>query len=138
MIATLTDFCLQLWQKKNCGLSQPKKCWNYKKIFLGLRSQTNVCDFYRQNICSVTNCQSKWINKEKYYLKSLINGYEVWHKNGWSKLQKYKVSKTRCNFLVEFVSSLFPLKWRVDCFWIEIADERLRFLQTKHLQCTRW
>ena len=22
------------------------------------------------------------------------------------------------------------------CLWIEIADERLRFLQTKHLQCT--
>ena len=22
-----------------------------------------------------------------------------------------------------------------DCLWIEIADERLRFLQTKHLQC---
>ena len=22
-----------------------------------------------------------------------------------------------------------------DCFWIEIADKRLRFLQTKHLQC---
>ena len=21
------------------------------------------------------------------------------------------------------------------CLWIEIADERLRFLQTKHLQC---
>ena len=24
-----------------------------KKIVLGLKSQTNVCDFYRQNICSV-------------------------------------------------------------------------------------
>ena len=24
-----------------------------------------------------------------------------------------------------------------DCLWIEIADERLRFLQTKHLQCGR-
>ena len=23
-----------------------------------------------------------------------------------------------------------------DCLWIEIADEHLRFLQTKHLQCT--
>ena len=23
------------------------------------------------------------------------------------------------------------------CLWIEIADERLRFLQTKHLQCTQ-
>ena len=23
------------------------------------------------------------------------------------------------------------------CLWIEIADERLQFLQTKHLQCTR-
>ena len=22
------------------------------------------------------------------------------------------------------------------CLWIEIADERLRFLHTKHLQCT--
>ena len=22
-----------------------------------------------------------------------------------------------------------------DCLWIKIADERLRFLQTKHLQC---
>ena len=22
------------------------------------------------------------------------------------------------------------------CLWIKIADERLRFLQTKHLQCT--
>ena len=22
------------------------------------------------------------------------------------------------------------------CIWIEIADERLRFLQTKHLQCS--
>ena len=22
-----------------------------------------------------------------------------------------------------------------DCLWIEIADEHLRFLQTKHLQC---
>ena len=24
-----------------------------------------------------------------------------------------------------------------DCLWIEMADERLRFLQTKHLQCTQ-
>ena len=24
-----------------------------------------------------------------------------------------------------------------DCLWIEIADERLRFLQTKHLQCVK-
>ena len=24
------------------------------------------------------------------------------------------------------------------CLWIEIADERLRFLQTKHLQCCFW
>ena len=23
-----------------------------------------------------------------------------------------------------------------DCLWIEFADERLRFLQTKHLQCS--
>ena len=32
LIATLTDFCLQLWQKKNCGWSQTKICRNYKKL----------------------------------------------------------------------------------------------------------
>ena len=30
-----------------------KNMQKLQKIVLGLRSQTNVCDFYRQNICSV-------------------------------------------------------------------------------------